>query len=115
MNITNYFPSTTTMTQVLLLVNFVALCIYDLPMALNDKPGDTISEQFSRRVTPNPFLMFVCGLIIGHLLLRARAFSHWSWGMCHNWPEIPWALGLIISQIVWAQPYKELPLIGVLP
>lgn len=99
-------PTTETVTTLLLAIVFIALCLYDVPVAWNKTQGDTISEVVSRRVTPNPFLMFMSGLIIGHLLLRARAVSVWSYATCQQYPEIPLALGLIISQVLWAQKYR---------
>ena len=64
-------PSAETVTKVWVLGGFVVTVLYDLWPALTPARGDTISELFNRKVTPNPFLMLAAGILLAHLLIPA--------------------------------------------
>jgi hypothetical protein len=91
------------LTQILVVVTFVALVIYDLLIRVEPTPDDTISAVIWSWVTEHPTVAALLGVVLGH----------WVWPPRKRIPEIgPYVLivwGIIVAACDWFGLLPSIP------
>ena len=64
--------NTKKLTGIILIVVMSGLVVYDIIMAVNGVPGDTISERTWEIIPAQPWLAFLIGFVCGHLFWQRR-------------------------------------------